>query len=55
MVNRKVHKAIVDLKDYVSHASNQNVRMTGEVDILRAIVKRHAVHFCHTRHDTQPD
>ncbi len=41
LVNRKVHKAIVDLKDYVSHASNQNVRMTGEVDILRAIVKRH--------------
>lgn len=41
LVNRKVLKAIVDLKDYVSHASNQNVRMTGEVDILRAIVKRH--------------
>lgn len=40
LVKRKVKKDIVDMKEYVQKEQKKNVRMKGEVDIMRDIVKR---------------
>lgn len=55
LVKRKVKKDIVDMKEYVQKEQKKNVRMKGEVDIMRDIVKRKEVKLCKKRNDKKKE